>query len=124
MVTNFFVMHRVNIAYGGKTLDAPGPLRLRNLAITRMREHPPEFIARYDLILERGTGEDLVWDIKTCEDRFRLERRKDRRVGEKWVIASLEQVTLAERQIKPAPEERTSPPPAGNASPADARPSP
>lgn len=124
MVTNLFIMHRVNIAYGGKPLDAPGPLRIRNLAITRTRERPPEFIARYDLILERGSEENLVWVVKTYEDRLRLERRKDRRVGEKWVIVSLDQKILAESQIKPKPEERTGPPRAGDASPGETRPSP
>ncbi|NLG84264.1 MAG: hypothetical protein GX493_06590, partial [Firmicutes bacterium] len=105
MVTHLYVIHRVTTAYSGKPLDSPGPIRIKDLRIVQTRRQPPEFLARYQLILERGSGEDLVWEIQDCEDRLRLGRRKDRRVGEKWVIVALSQKTGAKREVKPKPEE-------------------
>ncbi|MGQ9780106.1 MAG: hypothetical protein ACUVRM_09575 [Bacillota bacterium] len=107
MVTHLFVIHRVTVAYSGKPLDTPGPLRIKNLRIAQIKRRPPEFIARYDLILERGSGEDLAWEIQSCEDHLRLGRRKDRRVGEKWVIVDLAQKILAKRELKPAPQKES-----------------
>ena len=55
MVTNLFVIHRATIAQGGLSLDAPGPLRIEDLTITRTGATRVEYIARYDLVLRKGS---------------------------------------------------------------------
>lgn len=102
MVLHLHVLHRARIAQEMLPFDTPGPLQVRDLAITESARTPPTYRARFLLVMERGAGEDRTLQIQECEDLLTLEKIKDRRVGEKWVIAELEQRILDER-IVPAP---------------------
>ena len=107
MVTNLFVIHRATIAQGGLSLDAPGPLRIEDLTITRTGATRVEYIARYDLVLRKGSESGPLDEIRTCRDQLVLARRKDRRVGEKWVIIRLTQRTIARKTVPAPPEEKS-----------------
>lgn len=117
VVTTVFVIHRVSIAEGGRPMDTPTPLRVRDLAVTRVRQEPPRFVARYDLAMRKGAQDEMVDEIMTMEDHLTLARVKDKRVGEKWVIVELDRKNLGTRTVKVPPEEinakPTMPQPAG-----------
>ena len=112
MVLMIYVIDRTTKAEGGRPMDAPGPLRVSGLVVTRVRQDPPEFLARYELILRKGMGESAQDEIATVEDRLTLGRVSDRRVGTKWLITGLVHKQLRMRTVNAPPEERKAQQPA------------
>lgn len=105
MVVTLFVINRVTLAETGQSMTGPALLRVKDLAVKRLHATPQRFVASYDLVLRKGSGETMVFNHRYSEDTLTLERRKSRRVGSKWVIARISQKILAEKETPATPEE-------------------